>query len=207
MNRHFFPAGIILALALLAIATYNYPGGSQSNVTRVGFDWKDNYICNLFGATAVNGAVNSGRPWAIAGMFVLCSTVALFFFGFSTRIGPKGAARVIRYCGMIGMSAAFLATTPLHDYAITTALVFSMIAVLYITIFVFMSRMNYQKVLAGFTMLSTYTAAYLYYTRTALELLPTMQKVSLAALLIWLLTLHYFTTKEDFVRSAPRAKS
>ena len=204
MNKHFFPAGITLALVLLAIATYTYPGGSQGNAASVGFDWKDNYICNLFGATAVNGAVNTARYWAIGGMFVLCATIACFFAGFSARIGPKSASRVIRYCGIAGMTAAFLATTPLHDLAITAALVFTMTAVLYITIFVFTSKLTYQKVLACLTMLSAYTAAYLYYTRTALDFLPTMQKVSLASLLIWFLTLHYFTTKADFAKSTPR---
>jgi len=202
MNKHYLPAGIILALTLLVIATAVYPGGSQSNAGSVGFDWKDNYICNLFGSTAVNSAPNTARYWAISGMFILCATLAFFFAGFAHKISQKSSARVIRFCGITGMIAIFPVVTPLHDIAITVSFIFSMTAVVYIAIIVLASKLFYQKVLACLTILSAYTAAYLYYTRTALWLLPTMQKISLVSVLIWFLALHYFTTKQDFIRPA-----
>ena len=198
LRKHAFILGVVAGLLLLAVATSLYPGGSAFNPASVGFNWKDNYLCNLFGETAVNGAPNSARLWAIGGWFILCASVAVFFVRFSSRISAIGAARIIAACGILGMLSAFLAVTPLHDMAITSALVFSMIAVLYVLIFVFNSKLTYLKVLGMLTMVSTYAAAYVYYTRTWLESLPTLQKSSLLCILIWFLCLHYFTTKDNF---------
>jgi hypothetical protein len=125
-GKHLLPLGIALSLALLTVAVDTYPGGNQISANAVGFDWKQNYLCNLFDAVAVNGAPNSARIWAIGGWF-------LFF--------------------------------------------------------------------AILSILIAYATATVYYTRFHLEILPTLQKATLVVALIWILSLHYFTTREDF---APR---
>jgi hypothetical protein len=200
-SRHFLPLGITLSLALLAVAIGAYPGGSQSNANSVGFDWKDNYLCNLFNATAVNGAPNTSRIWAISGWFILCATLAAFFISFSEKIAVKSAARMIRWCGILGMFSAFMAATPLHDNAITAALVFTMVGTLYIVIIVLKSKLTALKILGILSMVIAYAAAAVYYTRFHLEILPTLQKALLAAFLIWFLSLHYLTRREDFAPS------
>lgn len=204
-NKLFLPIAITLSLVLLAVAVNTYPGGSQLNATSVGFDWKQNYICNLFGATAVNGAPNSARGWAISGWAIMCISIGAFFVSFSGNIAIKSAARMIRYCGILSMVSAFLAVTPLHDYAITAALVFSMTSVVYITACVFRTKFTWLKVLAILSIVIAYTAAAVYYTRFHLEILPTLQKASLISFLAWFLSLHYFTTKEDFATAPTRS--
>jgi hypothetical protein len=203
LRRHFLPVGILIGLGLILFATTLYPGGSAFNAASVGFSWKENYLCNLFGATAVNGALNSARFWAIGGWCVMCVTAALFFVTFSQRIPEIGPSRIICYCGVIGMLSSFLAVTPLHNFAITALLVFTMIAVLYILVFVFKSRLTWLKVLGCLTMLMTYAAAYVYYTSSFLEALPTLQKASVGCILVWFLCLHYLTTKADFRKATP----
>ncbi len=200
-SQHLLPLGIALSLALLTVAVNTYPGGNQFSATSVGFDWKQNYLCNLFGETAVNGAPNKARIWAISGWFMFCSSFAFFFIRFSKNIDVKNAARTIRYCGILGMIAAFLVVTPLHNNAITATLVFTMISVLYITIFVFKSKKTWLKILAILSILIAYATATVYFTRFHLEILPTLQKATLVVALIWVLSIHYFTTKADF---APR---
>ena len=197
-SKHFLPLGITLSLVLLAVAVSKYPGGSQLNANSIGFDWKQNYLCNLFGETAVNGAPNNARIWAISGWFIMCTTIAAFFISFAKKIILKSAARVIRYCGILGMIAAFLAVTPLHDGAITAALVFSMISVVYITASLFKTKSTWLKILSILTLIIAYSTAAVYYTRFHLEILPTLQKVTLVAFLIWMLSLHYFTKPQDF---------
>lgn len=202
LKKHGLVTGAVIGLALLGYATSVYPGGSAFNAGSAGFNWKENYICNLFAGSAVNGAPNSARIWAISGWIVLCLSVAIFFVRFSTRIESAGPSRIIRYLGLLGMVAACLVVTPLHDLAITLALVFSMIAVLYILIFVLRSKLTYLKVLGVAAMVATYTAAFMYYTRTWLEALPTLQKLSLACIVLWFVCLHYFTSKADFRQPA-----
>src|SRR2546429_602853 len=63
--------GIIVSISLLLIATMVYPGGSLFNKDSIGFDWSKNFISNLFGAKAVNGADNPSRVWADTGMIFL----------------------------------------------------------------------------------------------------------------------------------------
>jgi hypothetical protein len=200
-SKHLLPLGIALSLALLTVAVDTYPGGNQSSPIAIGFNWKQNYLCDLFAATAVNGAPNSARIWAISGWFLFCASFAFFFIRFSNNIDPKSAARIIRYFGILGMIAAFLVVTPLHNAAITATLVFTMISVLYITIFIFKSKMTTLKIIAVLSILIAYATAAVYYTRFHLEILPVLQKATLAVALIWILSLHYFTTREDF---APR---
>jgi hypothetical protein len=197
-SKHLLPLGIALSLALLTVAINIYPGGNQINANSIGFDWKQNYLCDLFSGTAVNGAANSARIWAISGWFILCGAFAFFFISFSKNIDTRDAARVIRYCGILGMIAAFLVVTPLHNAAITATLVLSMTSVFYITIFVFKSKMTWLKVLAILSILIAYSTAAVYYTRFHLEILPSMQKATLVSFLIWFLYLHYFTRREDF---------
>ena len=171
-SKHLFPLGILIALALLTVATAVYPGGSQVNANATGFDWKQNYLCNLFDATAVNGAANT--------------------------------ARIIRYCGTIGTLCFFLAATPLHNLALTAALIFIMLAVLYIVIFVLKTRFTILKFWGIFCMAAGYTGYTMYYTRLGLNFLPTMQKVTIAAFLIYFLCLHYVISSEDFPAPAPK---
>ncbi|MEO6283182.1 MAG: hypothetical protein ABIN80_23905 [Dyadobacter sp.] len=47
------------------MATLRYPGGSQVDINSVGYDWKNNYISNLFGEKSFNGTKSGSRFWAM----------------------------------------------------------------------------------------------------------------------------------------------
>lgn len=55
------------------------------------------------------------------------------------------------------------------------------------------------KVLCILFLLALYGSAYVYFTSTALEILPVLQKVTFGISIIWVLGLYYFTTEEDFM--------
>jgi hypothetical protein len=61
------------------------------------------------------------QVWATSGMLILCVSFALFFMEFPKKISSKGAATVIRTCGVGAMIFSFLAVTPYHDKMITIA--------------------------------------------------------------------------------------
>jgi len=197
-NKHLVFIGIIIAITLLFVSTLFYPGGSQQDKNSIGYDWKNNYISNLFGETAVNGARSASPPWAAGGMFFLSISFGLFFIEFSKKIPDRSASKVIKYFGVAAMICAFLAVTPYHDTMITIADTLALVSMFYITVFIFKSTLHSSKILSVLCLLSVYICTYLYYTRSYLEMLPLMQKASFAMSIIWILWLEYFTKGEDF---------
>ncbi len=190
--------GISMSLLLLFIATRFYPGGSQDNPNSIGFDWANNYLCNLFNEQAVNGSPNTSRLWAMAGMLFLCVSTALFFLEFPAKIPAKREANIIRYAGVSAMIAGFFIATPYHDIMITISSTLGLLSMFYIIVFTVKSRLTAIKIFSIIALLSFYACNYMYYSRSLLSFLPIMQKINLTLTIIWVLWLQYFTTKEDF---------
>ena len=198
-KKNFATIGVAIALTLLFIATTQYPGGSQHDDMSVGFSWQHNYLSNLLNPIAVNGQENAARPWAVAGMLFLCAAMALSFFQFSKKIPVKGAANsIVRYAGIGAMVAAVFTGTPFHDLAVRVSGTLLMVSLFYITVFILKSKLNGLKVLAAAGMLLLYGTSFIYYSSTYLEILPVMQKLLLITVVIWLLSLEYFTNRADF---------
>lgn len=189
--------GITASLLLLFIAMMVYPGGSMFDKNSVGFDLTKNFISNLFGAKAVNGSDNPARYWADAGMIMLAVSFAIFFMRFSEKIPQKSAANVIKYAGAGGMIFMFLIVTPLHDVMVTIASTLFLLSIFYITVFILKSKLHVFKVLCVMSMLIFYFTLYLYGSGN-FTYLPIMQKVTTLNMIILILLLEYFTTKEDF---------
>lgn len=198
IRKYGFPIGIILSLILLTIAAVYYPGGSQADPHSTGYDWKNNYLCNLFTTKAINGADNPARYWAVAGMFFLCISMALFFIRISTKVCSGTPAAIIKYAGAGSMLFAFFVFTPLHDLFTTTASVLALVALFYITVFIFKSKLLLFKLLSVLCLVVLYFTNYIYYSGNMLMALPVMQKVSFLLVMGWMLGLLYFTKKEDF---------
>ena len=200
LNKHLVGIGLSISILLLIIATCLYPGGSQFDKNAPGFDWANNYLCNLFNEKAVNGAYNPSRYWAIGGMFFLCASIALFFVRFSSKIPRKKDANIIQYSGASAMFCTFLVVTAYHDIMTIFASTFGLLTLFYVTVFTFKSNLTFLKYLSVVCMIILYLNNYIYYTQNGLSWLPILQKISLLALIIWLLGLEYFATKESFVK-------
>jgi hypothetical protein len=200
LKKHLVTLGIALSMILLFTATRLYPGGSQLDKNAIGFDWANNYLCNLFNEKAVNGASNPARFWAIGGMFLLCASIALFFSRFSKKIPKKMDANIIQYSGISAMFCTFFLVTSYHDLMTIFASTFGLLTIFYITVYTFISKLTFFKYLSVFCLLILYLNNYIYYTQNLLHLLPILQKVSLLSIIIWLLGLEYVATKEDFVK-------
>lgn len=190
--------GIIISSLLLLVSSLKYPGGSQYDKFTNGFDWKHNYICNLFDEFAVNGDYNASRYWAVAGTFFICASFAFFFVQFSKKLVSRTAASIIKYCGVSAIIAAFLIVTPYHNAMIVLSSTLALISMFYITYYVFKSDLKYFKLLSIICLLISYFCNYIYYTKHYLEFLPIVQKMALGITVVWMLGLEYFTTLEDF---------
>lgn len=198
LRKNLILTGIVISLTFLFLAMLYYPGGSRNDPSSVGYDWKNNYLSNLFTPEAINGSVNSARPWAICSVFFLSISFAWFFVRFSKKIAIKSAANVIKYFGLGATVCVFLAVTPLHDLMIIFASTLSLVAIFYISVFILKSKLHYLKLLSIICLLLFYICVYSYFSRSFLEYLPVLQKASFFVNIIWMLCVEYFTTKADF---------
>jgi len=78
------------------------------------------------------------------------------------------------------------------------ASILGLVSFFYITVLIFKSRLHALKVFSFIGLLLAYGCNFIYYTRTNLEWLPVLQKVTLLASILWILALEYFTEKADF---------
>jgi len=196
-KKYLIPAGILISLLLLFIATTRYPGGSLFDRNSIGFDWSKNFISNLFGAKAVNGQDNPARIWADAGMMILSLSFSLFFISYSKRIPVKSAGKVIRFSGVAGMFCTALIVTPLHDIMVTISSTLFLVSIFYITVFILKSRLHLFKIFCLISLLIFYYTLYLY-GAGKFGTLPVMQKITFFSMILLVLGLQFFTKKEDF---------
>ncbi len=205
LKKHAVLAGIIVSMLLLLIATVVYPGGSLVDKNTVGFHWSQNFISNLFAEKAINGAENTARMWADAGMVMLSASFAVFFVRFSKKIPNKGAAKVIKYLGAGNMLFNCLIATPLHDIMVVIASTLLLVSLFYITVFVMQTKLHLLKFACVVCMLLYYITMFLYGS-TFRGPLPIMQKVTFLSSILLVLALEYFTTEADFAHIRRKRK-
>ena len=199
--------GTIIFVVLYVIATMLYPGGSQVDKNAVGFSWTNNYWCNLLNEYAMNGQPNPAKPVAMAGMFVLCLTLAFFWLLFPGKIGlDRSLTLAIQISGMLAMIIAFfLFTNNNHDLVTNLASIFGLIATG--GTFVGLYKTKWFGLFA-FGLLNILLVAlnnYVYYTKGMIVYLPVIQKISFAGFLIWVccIDIHLYCGQKRTAVSSP----
>lgn len=191
--------GIGLFVLLYIYAATLYPGGSQENLQSEGFDWVHNYWCNLMNEEGMNEQHNPARPFAIAAMIILCSSLATFFIQFAQTFSKTSLWRkLILYCGSISMVFAILIFTPLHDLMTTISSVFGLVVVIGIIKEIYASSLTFYKFTGIFCIALLAANNYIYYTKNGIEGLPLLQKITFAIVLLWILGLNLEVRKRMF---------
>jgi hypothetical protein len=185
-------AGIIVFVALYVLAALQYPGGSQANSKSIGFSWMDNYFCNLLNQTAINGRPNQGQPIALVSLMVLALSLGLFWWNFPKLLSiNKTQTKIIRLSGVSSMIIACLLFTNLHHDLITnTASLFGLIAILTAMWVLYQNKQLYIFVFGLFNLLLVLVNNWLYYDPSLIKYLPLVQKISFAAVLIWIICIN-----------------
>lgn len=191
---------VLISLVFLVIATIIYPGGSILDKNSEGFDWSNNFFSNMFLDTALNGAVNPSRMWAVIGMVFHSLGYGLFFIHTSRKIPHKHTALVLTSVGYINMLLIFLITTPLHDIMVPVSSTFTMLGLFYITVFILKTKMFWLKMFCIVSLFIFYFTLYLYGAGDW-GLLAVMQKVTFFCFILLILTIEYFTKAEDFLEN------
>ncbi|TCZ80380.1 hypothetical protein [Lysobacter sp. N42] len=116
--------GLISSALLFWMATAFYPGGTSASPDFAGYSWSEHFISTLFRDSALNGAANTAKPYAVAAMLVFCASVAAIFWSLSRCV--SGWLRKIIAIGGVGsmVYAGLAVVTPMHDLLVTVALAF-----------------------------------------------------------------------------------
>jgi len=183
----FFPTiGILIFLMLFFYAATLYPGGSQFDATSKGFDWMNNYWCNLLNEHSMNGENNGARPFAIGGMAILCLSINYFFIQFSAILAKKNIwKKIIVIAGTASMFFALFIFTRWHDEMTIISSVFGAFAILGIIIELFNSQLSIYKISALLCLLLLGINNLIYYSTLGLPYLPVLQKVTFIVILLW----------------------
>jgi len=197
IKKYLVLIGLIISLSFLTIAISIYPGGTYQNKHSIGFDWSQNYICNLFETKALNGHENCSFVWAYIGMFFYSISYAIFFVNMSLKIPEKTSANIIKYVGMLAMLLTFLIATPFHDLMLTISNILFWTCITWITAFIFRTQHYFLKLYSVICMCIFYYAVYIH-TSNNWNLLPIISKVNSICTIILILGLEYFTKKGDF---------
>jgi hypothetical protein len=178
-------AGAVLFLFFYYIATLHYPGGSQADKASKGFSWLHNYWCNLLNETAINEQPNAGRPYAMAGMLLLCLSLGWFWYCFPLYMSFKTSHRItMQLSGVSSMCIAFFIFTNLHDLIINAAALLALIALA--GTFIGLYKMKWWKLfLFGLFNMSLVAVNNWLYYGGGLLYLPVVQKITFLLFLLW----------------------
>lgn len=199
LNKNIVLIGIALSILCLIVASLNYPGGSLKDPNSIGFQWTENYISDLLDYKAVNGQSNPARPFAVVGVLLMGLSTGFAFVRFARKLRLKKLAVVIKYGGLFMIFLCILGAFPSqHDLSVTLSIIINLLVSFYVMITLLKSRLTVFKVLSVVFLASFYVAAYMFGTKTGLEYMPLVQKITHIIQIVWILGLEYFTTREDF---------
>lgn len=191
--------GIILSILFISLAAYFYPGGNLSDSNAEGYSLTENYISHLLDYTAINGKENAARPWGIIGVVIIGITTGFAFARFSKKVEARKFAVVIKALSFALIAVTTLITIPaLHDGTVTLGSILTLLLFFYVTILFLKSKMHFFKFISTLFLICYYGAAYMYFTRTGLDYLPTVQKIIHIMQIVFILGLEYFTREENF---------
>ncbi|MCP4438384.1 MAG: hypothetical protein GY810_05515 [Aureispira sp.] len=184
--------GILCFISLFIWSSMLYSGGSQANLNSEGFDWMNNYWCNLMGKKGMNGKFNPARPYAITAMIILCMSLMLFFIQFAKVYSENRFwKRVLNLGGILSMLSACFIFTDYHDLMTIISSFFGVFLVIGIIKEVYQSELLNYKIGGGICLFLLLLNNCIYYSLQFIEWLPFIQKVTFLAVLIWIIGLNY----------------
>ena len=180
--------GCPLFVFLYVVAAFLYPGGSGIDKTSVGYNWTENYWCNLLNTEAINGQINTAKPVAMTAMVILCISLSFYWISFPIVVQLKKYHRiVIQVGGTTSMIAAFLLLTNIdHDLAVNFSSSLGFVAVLGVLVALYQLKWSKLFAFGLFNLVLIALNNYLYYIISDLTYLPIVQKLTFLSFLFWI---------------------
>jgi len=184
--------GILIFCILYGYASTLYPGGSQADISSMGYDWINNYWCNLLSETAENGQKNHSRPIAITAMIILCVSLMLFCWQFANTFSKnRNWKNLIKISGFLSMASATLIFTELHDIMIIISSFFGLFAIIGIIREVYTRKMKAYISTGLVCILLLGLNNIIYFSGYYIVILPLLQKITFAVVLLWILSMNW----------------
>ncbi len=190
--------GIILIIITAPLITSKYPGGSIIDSNSLGFKWTENYWCNLYEETALNGQQNTARIRAmVSSSFLSIILIGFFLVMSSLNDKHKIEQKIILIFGLLGVLFTPLGMiTKYHDIGVILAGSLCSIAVLTI-LRILKKEKKYFLYILGYTWGILFVINYLmFFNNIGIVYLPLLQKISFALFFAWIVFVNYNTVKE-----------
>jgi hypothetical protein len=171
------------------LAAVSYPGGSDAHPSSIHFSFLENYWCDLLSTYSKNGSINNGKPYAIAAQFFLNVTLlSTWIFNAGIRESIKSWNVKLVVTGIFSTLFSNFVSTPHHDLYIALSALFGLLAVLQIlSIHRKIKRpLLFITGIVGLVLIGL--NCLLYYFDFAKFLLPLLQKITFAYMLIWFMS-------------------
>lgn len=188
--------GILVFFTLFYLASLKYPGGSQANLQKSGFDWVNNYWCNLTDYRAMNGQKNSARNISILAMTLLCLSLSFFFVSFSNMfINNTFLRKLTQIFGFISMVFTSFLFTEYHNIFTILSSIFGLVAVIGISYGLAKSSLHLLKYWAVLCIVLLVFNNFIYQTKLSLSILPLLQKITFVSVLLWVVAVNVVISK------------
>lgn len=185
--------GCLLFLIFITIASINYPGGSQVNESAIGYNWVNNYLCDVIASESYNGTAHPFYKFGLAAMFCLCGGLSIFFYFFPQWLCLQGIWNpIIRWMGFFSMICAMMIFTDLHNIMIAIASILALPALFGIFLILYQKRIIFLLISGVFILLLLLLNNLIYYTDYFVSILPRLQKISCLIVIIWTIYMNWF---------------
>jgi len=189
--QHIPTIGCCFFLLLIAIASANYPGGTQIDTSTRGYSWEQNYLCDVVGDTAYNDQPHQYHTLGLAAMVCLCGSIAMFFFFFTDWMEVTHYWKlIIRWMGLVSMICAMLIFTDLHNIMIAISTILALPALVGVFKVLYHKREMKFIWIGVFIAFLLFMNNFIYYTNIWLEILPQLQKITCLIVITWLITMN-----------------
>lgn len=136
---------------------------------------------------AIDGRHNTARPIAMAAMFVLCLTLAIFWYIFPKQADLKKSIRlVIQISGTLAMTTGMFLFTDRHDIIVNIASFCGLVAT--VGTFIGIHKLKWTKLfwLGIFNLALVALNNILYYGDGLKLYLPVVQKITFLFFILWI---------------------
>lgn len=168
-------------------AAFHYPGGSDFDMQSNHFSFMENYWCELLSNYAKNGKLNSAKPFALFSLFFLNLTLISTWLFISLFRSHKRKLNVSLLSS--GLSSTLLInfiSGNNHDYFIAFSVILGLTSILQLLFLNWhQSKFLFMSGVIGLILILMNCTFYFF--DLLLVLLPILQKITFAYMLMWFL--------------------
>ena len=190
--------GILLFIGIYIYASTLYPGGSQADLNSVGFDWSNNYWCNLMLDNGLNGIKNKAQPVAITGIIILCSSMIIFFFQFANHFEKNRIWKMmIKISGALAILTAHFIFSEYHDIMTTVLSISGTVVIIGMIRALHNNHLTFMTVMGICCILIIGLNNFFYYNEDLIQYGPLVQKGAFILILTWTIGLNLISNRKN----------